>query len=272
MSLNGEYVSQLGRISPNLKLPGKDIIRVLQRIHSAQPRRDQVERAVMKEFPGKDPKGTFRAMVVPTTKRFHLVRVRPRKSIVNLAPNGRGGLFPDNQKERKQVLRRVIRDYAVIVARQSADSLRYFEENEGEFESEYPAIHEKTKRFINSYLDEFGVELPQQRQVENRRPIEVLYRGDSLWKQITDENHRRDWIVRALPDHQFQQMDKVRWRLIHSLLKEGYIGTSWLVDEALAREWRSENPIIDMWKSSTHSNRKLVIDNESYEAVVLIDG
>lgn len=270
MTLDNQYISQLDKISNNLKLSGDMLVPVLKKIYKNQPRRDRVERAVMELFPNKTAKSVFRGMVMPTTTRLHLVRSRSRKELVHTAPNGKASLAPDTPENREAVLRTVIRDYAVLVSGQTKESLEYLSRNKNQIREHDPNIAEKASRFKRSFLDEFDVELPSAQDL-SEKPVYDLYIEQGVIDYVTSENMRRMWIRRALPKHQFQQIERVRWKMIQYLQEENTYVSSWFVDEALRREWMSDNPIIDLWKSSTHSDRKLKSGNDSYEAAVLTE-
>lgn len=249
----------------NLKLSGTHLEPILEAIFDAQPHRDDVADRVMENFPGKSRKSVFRGMVIPTLKRLQLIRIKADASRIMVSPNGKM-IF--EYSSTHEGLKQCVRDYTVSELNFSRNAVDYFRENASLLsEGTHENFEENIGRFYNQYLDYFDIRLPEEDDAEEL--VDAVYRGESAEPYLTNRELRREWLLGALPHHEMTQFDRGRWRLLKWLLDHDVLATTWLVDTALWREWRSEGRVIDLWEGSTHSDARLSRNGSTYDAIIV---
>lgn len=269
----GRYFELRDEISSeiqNLKLSGNHLLPVLEAISNGEPERRHVANQVMEIFPDKTKKSVFRGMVIPTLTRLQLIRVQSEGSHISLSPDGKHILNGDNQSEREDRIARHIRDYSVCELGLTTDALRYFDDNLSNLSiGDYENFDEAYSRFSSQYLEYFDISLPES---DDGAPelLDHLYRESHSTDHLSDQSTRRDWIQGSLPNDRQLQYDFGRWKLLQELDQRGIQATSWLVDEAVWREWRSQNRVIDLLEGSTYSDMRLIRNARPYDGIVLI--
>lgn len=261
-----DLLDALDAISPNLKLSGKHLVPVLRRVKQGQPMREDVQKAVMKEFPDKSAKSVFRGMVMPTTTRLKFVRSVARQGTAFLSPNGMGVV--EDESRAVPAVRRCLRDYATLEIGLRSEHIDWLVDYGDELKEHDERLHAKANRFHKQFLDHFDVELPSESGVSEGDTL-ALYQDDELSEFLTDSEKREGLIRTSLPPNQMVQMDKGRWSIIRQLMAQGYLTSTWFVDALLWREWRSEKPAIDLWEASTTSDTKLMHSGTAYDAVIV---
>lgn len=252
----------------NLKLSGAHILPLLDALDQGQPKRSTVADEVMEVFPDKKKKSVFRGMMIPTFRRLKLMRSENDGQRLTLSPNGEAVKRLDSENQKRNLLSKMIRDYLVCDLDITADAIRYFtDKSEILAVDDYSNFDESVSRLQNHYLDYFDVDLPESDDW-SESPINTMYDKREL-EYLTDEQLRKDWLSSSLVPDQQIQYDKGRSRLLKQLQDSGVNVSSWFVDEAVWREWKSPNRIIDLWEGSTYDNVRLIREGKPYDGILL---
>lgn len=265
---DGKYYDLLESIYDeisNLKLSGNQIRPVLDAVHEGAPERHSVSNAVMSLFPTKSEKSVFRGMVIPTLKRLELIRVRGEGRHISLSPNGKMVILGDSD----QRLSFCVRDYLVEELGLTYNAMEYFRDYSDTMSQieDYSNFDENISRLENQFIEYFDLFLPKEDQTPS--VIQTVYSDHGAKEFLSNKQKRVDWMSGALPKNQQIQYDEARWRLIDWLLDRDLEISSWFVDEAVWKEWLTEDPAIDLWEGSTHSSMRLAREGIPYDAIVL---
>jgi len=253
----------------NLKLSGNQLLDVLQSAARAETSdRNNVAREVMNHFPGKSLKSVFRGMVIPTMKRLHLYRVQNDGRTILVSPNGQYILNPDSADLRYERLKRCLRDYFACELGITEDALRYYEDHGDRLDSSQNFL-DNLNRTINQYIDYFGIHLPESDDSPGSL-LDYMYQSEDTEQYFVDPEARRQLIQETMPLDKRIQIDFARRKLLKELDERNEPASSWVVDELLLREWRSEGRVIDLMEGSTMSKTRLKRGGRMYDAIQLM--
>lgn len=270
------FVNSYDDIS-NLKLSGNQIPPVLQAVKRGEPDREAVGDAVMEHFPDKSKKSVFRGMVLPTTKRLHLVRTTQGGKSVTLSPNGKM-LFAVDDDDLEDRIGMCIRDYIVDELGYTQNAINYAEDTMESLakrmnsvavssDRDFANIGENISRLNSSFVDYFNLDLPDEDSLL-RGQIEFLY-PDSNYRDLLNDNDQRQAVLdSALPNNQQIQIEQARWRIIQCISDQEGAVTSWFADELLWRERNYEDSSISLWEGSVHERTKLIREGVAYDGVL----
>jgi hypothetical protein len=118
-------------------------------------------------------------------------------------------------------------------------------------------------------LDYFDIDLPESDDSTGSL-LNYMYVGEETEKYFVDPEARRQFIQETMPLDKRIQIDFARRKLLKELDDRGEAATSWVVDELILQEWRSEGRVIDLMEGSTTSRTRLKRGGRMYDAIQLM--
>lgn len=261
-----KHIDALRSLETSIKLGPNRLISVLEAVFEGEPNRRDVERKVVEEFDGKSAKSVFRGMTQPTLETLRLARNDAKRGTFFLSPDGKM-IIGDSSKHQERIAC-YLRDFAVHDLGLYSEAVDFLSKFENELIDEFPKFKERINRFRKDYLEAFDVGLPEL----SRNPdlsINRVYSGNSVHKYLIDEEERAALLRESLAQNQKEQMEQARWKIMRTLLVNDHTISSLFVDELIWREWRSHQPVIDLWEGSSGHTTQLIRQGTPYDNVIL---